>query len=90
MTWEDTAADKRDRIAKSIPSEWRIDTSSLSDNVMGVPAECGILSAEELEITESSAVDLVAKLAKGELKSVTVTTAFCKRAAIAHQVVCIN
>ena len=43
---------------------------------------------EELQITNSSAVDLVAKLAKGELKAVAVATAFCKRAAIAHQVVC--
>lgn len=89
-SWEDIAADKRERIDKSIPSEWRIDTKNLPDDVMGVPAKCGLLSAEELKITESSAVDLVAQLAKGELKAVTVTTAFCKRAAIAHQVVSRN
>lgn len=85
--WEEIAADKRARLEKSIPTEWRIDTKNLGDNVMDVPEKCGLLSAEELAITKSSAVDLVAKLAKGELKSVTVTTAFCKRAAIAHQVV---
>lgn len=85
--WEEIAADKRARLEKSIPSEWRIDTKDLPDNVMNVPETCGLLSAEELEITKSSAVDLVAKLAKGELKAVTVTTAFCKRAAVAHQVV---
>jgi len=86
--WEDVAADKRARIDKSIPSEWRIDTKNLGDNVMDVPAKCGLLSQDELEITNSSAVDLVARLAKGELKAVTVTTAFSKRAAIAQQVVC--
>ena len=86
-SWQDIAADKKARIDNSIPSEWRIDTKSLGDNVMDVPAKCGLLSAEELEITNSSAVDLVSKLSKGDLKAVTVTTAFCKRAAIAHQVV---
>lgn len=90
MTWEEVAADKRERIAASIPSEWRIDTKDLPDNVMEVPAMCGLLSAQELEITNSSAVDLVARLAKGELKAVAVTEAFCKRAAVAHQVVCIS
>ena len=89
-SWKDVAADKYERITKSIPSEWKIDTKNLSDNVMDVPAKCGLLSEEELKITESSAVDLVGKLAKGELKAVAVTTAFCKRAAIAHQVVCIR
>lgn len=88
QSWQDIAADKKARIEKSIPSEWRIDTNDLGDNVMDVPENCGLLSAEELAITKSSAVDLVAKLAKGELKAVTVTTAFCKRAAISHQVVC--
>lgn len=52
---------------------------------MGVPKSCGILTAGELAITESSAVDLVSQLAAGKLTSVAVTTAFCKRAAIAHQ-----
>ncbi|GAB7356939.1 hypothetical protein MBLNU459_g7784t1 [Dothideomycetes sp. NU459] len=84
--WEEIAAEKRARLESSIPSEWRIDTSNLGDNVMDVPEQCGLLSADELAITNSSAVDLVAKLAKGVLKAVTVTTAFCKRAAIAHQV----
>lgn len=86
QSWQDIAADKKARIEKSIPSEWKIDTSNLGDNVMDVPEACGLLSAEELAITKSSAVDLVARLAKGELKAVTVTTAFCKRAAISHQV----
>ncbi len=91
MTWEDIAADKKARIDKSIPAEWRIDVAGLGlgDSVMDAPAKSGILTPEELEITNSSAVDLVAKLADGRLKSVDVTLAFCKRAALAHQLVCL-
>ncbi|KEQ88240.1 glutamyl-tRNA amidotransferas-like protein subunit A [Aureobasidium pullulans EXF-150] len=84
--WKEIAAAKNQRINDSIPKEWRIDTSSLPDNVMDIPATSGILSRTELDITNSSATDLVAKLAAGKLKAVDVTTAFCKRAAISHQV----
>ncbi|KAG2161368.1 hypothetical protein VTO58DRAFT_110168 [Aureobasidium pullulans] len=84
--WKEVAAAKNQRINDSIPKEWRIDTSSLPDNVMEIPATSGILSKTELDITNSSATDLVAKLAAGKLKAVDVTTAFCKRAAISHQV----
>ncbi|THX75728.1 glutamyl-tRNA amidotransferas-like protein subunit A [Aureobasidium pullulans] len=84
--WKEIAAAKNQRINDSIPKEWRIDTSSLPDNVMDIPATSGILSKTEIDITNSSATDLVAKLAAGKLKAVDVTTAFCKRAAISHQV----
>ncbi|KAG9687797.1 hypothetical protein KCU84_g17254, partial [Aureobasidium melanogenum] len=82
--WKEVAAAKKQRINDSIPKEWIIDTSSLGANVMDVPATCGLLSKSELDITNSSATDLVAKLADGSLKAVDVTTAFCKRAAISH------
>lgn len=88
MGWKDIAADKKERIANSIPKEWRIDTSDLPSSVIDYPAQSGILSKEELAITNSTAVDLVQKLATGQVKSVDVTLAFCKRAALAHQLVC--
>lgn len=87
MSWEKTAADKKAKIEATIPQEWRIKSLPTGDSVMTFPKESGIMSTEELAITESSAVDLVAKLASGELTSVAVTTAFCKRAALAHQLV---
>lgn len=87
MTWEEAAADKKSRIAESIPQEWRIKTLPTEDNVMDYAKKSGILTAEEISITESSATELVEKLAAGQLKSVAVTTAFCKRAALAHQLV---
>jgi amidase len=85
--WERIAADKRARLEKTIPAEWKIHSVPESGSYMDVPATSGLLSETELQITGSSATDLVAKLASGELKSVDVTTAFCKRAAIAHQLV---
>jgi hypothetical protein len=85
--WEQLAADKRARIAKSIPSDWRIQDLPKEDCVFDYPKLSGLLSSQELEITSSSATALVEKLAKGQLKSVDVTLAFCKRAALAQQLV---
>ncbi|CRG85245.1 amidase [Talaromyces islandicus] len=86
--WETLAADKRARLEKTIPAEWKIPSVPESDSsYLDIPATSGVLSETELQITGSSATELVAKLASGELKSVDVTLAFCKRAAIAHQLV---
>ena len=85
MGWEEIATDKKARITASIPPEWRISSIPNTSNVMDYPKTSGILSTEELAITESSATDLVAELAAGKLTSVAVTTAFLKRAALAHQ-----
>jgi amidase len=87
MTWQEIAADKKSRITASIPPEWRITSIPSGDNVVGYPKISGIMSFEELEITESSASYLVANIAVGKLTAVAVTTAFCKRAALAHQLV---
>jgi len=87
MAWEQTAQDKKARIAATIPQEWRLKSEPTGISVMDYPKKSGIMSAEELAITESSAVDLVAKMAEGQLTSVAVTTAFCKRAALATQLV---
>lgn len=86
-SWEEIAADKKNRISESIPQEWRIKSIPTDVSVMGYPKESGIMSKEELAITESTAVDLVAQMAAGKLTSVAVTTAFLKRAALAHQLV---
>ncbi|KAJ9285560.1 hypothetical protein DTO021C3_6814 [Paecilomyces variotii] len=83
--WEELVADKRARLEKTIPAEWKIQTLPTEDSVIDYPTKSGLLSAKELEITNSTATDLVAKLATGELKSYDVTLAFCKRAALAHQ-----
>lgn len=84
-SWEELAADKRLRLSKTIPDDWKIKVLPTQDNAFDYPRISGLLSEQELAITQSSATDLVSKLAKGTLKSVDVTLAFCKRAAIAQQ-----
>jgi amidase len=54
-------------------------------NVMDVPYTCGIMSKEELDLTDKDATEFLELLASGKLKSYDVTLAFCKRAAIAQQ-----
>ena len=52
------------------------------------PRICGLLTEHELDITENyDAVTLLEKIAAKELTSHLVTTAFCKRAAVAQQLV---
>jgi amidase len=85
--WEKLAEDKRSRISKSIPSEWIIKDRQENVSAFEYPKLSGLLSEQELKWTNSSATDLVAQLAKGQLKSVDLTTAFCKRAALAQQLV---
>lgn len=93
-SWEQIGARKRQELLASIPEEWRIPTHLLpaetEDDVTSWPETCGWFTPEELAITNSSASELVPQLVSGQLSSETVTRAFCKRAAAAHQLVCIS
>lgn len=89
-TWRDLAAKKKQSVLDAIPKGWQFDASKYAgrSNVTDVPKETGILSSRDLEITEiDDANELVAALASGTYSAVEVTTAFLKRAAIAHQLV---
>lgn len=88
-SWQELVADKLQRQKAAIPKEWLI-TPPPSDqlDVTDVPGSCGLLTLDELEITETEDVGvLLANLASGEWSSVDVTTAFYKRAIVAQQVV---
>lgn len=89
--WEAIAAKKREDLSSSIPEEWRIPSDLLppadQDDVTGFPERSGWFTPEELTITGQTAAELLPRLASGELTSETVTRAFCKRAAAAHQLV---
>lgn len=89
--WRSIIADKRARQLASIPKEWLISPDGLPPkdtlDVSTFPESCGRLSAKELEMTDSSVSILLSKLAQSEWSSVEVTTAFYKRAIIAHQLV---
>ncbi|KAL4737310.1 amidase signature domain-containing protein [Aspergillus similis] len=93
--WEDKVKSKQAQTAAVIPPEWTLpaeilrEYSSSSANVVDVPRACGILTQREIHITEDyDATALLEKLAAGAFTSVEVTTAFCKRAAIAQQLTC--
>ncbi|KAH8435262.1 general amidase GmdB [Aspergillus melleus] len=93
LDWHALVAQKRKQLDAQIPPEWRLSDSfvaSLPENghliKADIPRRSGILSDVELEITENyTAAQLLQKLAWGDVSSVAVTTAFCKRAAIAQQ-----
>jgi amidase len=52
--WKDLAAVKRKSVYNAIPENWLLPEGKYSDlqNVMDVPKDCGLLSEQELEITE--------------------------------------
>jgi len=88
MHWKALAADKKQRQLKSIPQDWLVPLPPDSTlDVTGFPETCGLLNAREIEITNTVVDVLLEKLASGEWTSVDVTTAFYKRAIIAHQLV---
>ncbi|KAG7001229.1 hypothetical protein FOFC_13555 [Fusarium oxysporum] len=78
--------------ALRVPKEFRLPLCVIQDapkNVTEIPAKCGILSPEEIEITEMhDAVSLLEAIASRRYTAVAVARAFCKRAIIAHQVTC--
>ncbi|KAJ7596784.1 general amidase [Mycena floridula] len=88
-TWQELVADKQRRQQASIPPEWLLKDSQLPSadvlNVIDVPESCGLLSEKEIAITNSPVELLLPALAKGQYSAVETTTAFYKRAIIAHQ-----
>lgn len=86
--WTALAAEKKQRQLKSIPQEWLVTPPPPSTlDVTGFPESCGLLNAREIEITNTSVDVLLKRLASAEWTAVDVTTAFSKRAIIAHQLV---
>ncbi|KAJ4373397.1 hypothetical protein N0V83_003692 [Neocucurbitaria cava] len=86
--WQLIAWQKKDEQYARIPSEWRLDSLPAPNitNYADIPRQCGLLSKEELEITEQYDATGLADAIRGrKLKCVDVTRAFCKRAAIAQQ-----
>ena len=88
--WKDLAAAKKAHQQKTIPGQWIIANPPPKDqlDVSALPESYGVLSAKDVEITNSQVDVLLAKLADGTWSTVEVTTAFSKRAIIAHQLVC--
>lgn len=93
-SWQSIADARRNKINNAIPASHRLPPNyieGLADprNVIDIPDCCGILTQREIEITTtSSATKLLEDIKNRVYTSVEVTAAFCKRASIAHQLVC--
>lgn len=88
-TWKDLVEDKQRRQQEAIPKEWLIPpVDKEHKNILETPLTCGLLSPREIEITGVSDVSIILdNLATARWSAVEVTTAFAKRAIIAHQLV---
>ncbi len=89
--WMTVAATKREALAKQIPKAYLVPSDQLPPpdqlNVTAWARQSAWFSPREAEITESTASQLLAKMAAGTWSSEEVTRAFCRRAAAAQQLV---
>lgn len=91
IPWQDRAAEKVARTASKIPPNWRIsqedrDRARKTTNLTG-PFIQSFLSKDEVRIVRLDSNSLVQKIASRSLSSLEVVNAYCKTAAIAHQIV---
>ncbi|KAL4933684.1 amidase signature domain-containing protein [Aspergillus undulatus] len=87
--WQQIASEKRDANLAKIPPEWILEPQVLEDgrsrhSIVGDYME-GLLDAKSRYVTDMDVPELVARMETGTLTAVEVVTAFCKRAAYAHQ-----
>lgn len=89
--WQEIRDLKKSEQASRIPTGWKLSSKDIpteeTTDLRPVAATCGILSDRELDITGESydATSLAAAIAEGTYSAEEVATAFCKRAAIGHQ-----
>jgi len=90
-TWQSKAAAKRAAILASIPEEWRLSPVQLkkADGVRNITGAFiqQFLNEDEVSIITLDSVPIVEAIKSGKLSAVQVARAFCKAAAIAHQIV---
>jgi amidase len=90
-TWEQKAAAKRAETLTKIPQEWRLDPADVARaghqrDLTGAFIQ-QFLNAEDVAIISKDSAEIVNHVEEGQLTAVQVATAFCKTAAIAHQIV---
>lgn len=92
-SWQERAAAKRASILAEIPAAWRLDKTDLEraekQRVLAGPFIEQLLGADTLSIVGKDSVPLVDAIKNGTYTSEQVTEAFCKSAAIIHQIVSI-
>jgi amidase len=89
--WEEAASTCRIILDNSIPKQWRLDQSQLPPegqaDVVALPETCGLLSVEEIEMTNQSVAGLLKAYESGQWTVEAVLVAFLKRATIGQQLV---
>lgn len=87
--WKSIAEAKRAALLASIPQEWIIPADILPSedqlDVTTFPEQSGFFTEKELEITSTKIPALLEKVHSRTWTSEEVAQAFCKRAAVAHQ-----
>lgn len=81
LKWQLVAWQKKDEQFARIPSEWRLHSlpSPETTNYVDIARKCGLLTPQELEITEEyDATALAEAIREKKLKCVHVAQAFCK------------
>lgn len=89
MSWREKATARRQALTAQIPLEWSIEPSTVANvlDVRAIPDTCGVLNAEDIQITKSLTSDLLSRIHDRTWTSERVMLAFCKRAVLAHQLV---
>ncbi|KAF2799408.1 amidase [Melanomma pulvis-pyrius CBS 109.77] len=89
LEYETKRASLLDAFWEKVSTEYYLAQATISNpptNVSEIPRNCGILTPEEIKITENfDATGLAEALARRQYTAVAVATAFAKRAIIAHQ-----
>lgn len=79
--WQLVSWQKKDQQFSKIPSEWMLKHLPTADvtNYTDIPRKCGLLTKQELSITEDfDAVGLADAIRSKKLTCVAVASAFCK------------
>ncbi|KAI9668914.1 MAG: hypothetical protein M1829_005226 [Trizodia sp. TS-e1964] len=91
QSWQDKAAAKVAQTKSKICPEWTLTESDLEDaknqRELSGPFIEKFLESKEQEIIHIDSVSLVAKIKAGQHTALEVALAYCKTAAIAHQIV---
>lgn len=94
QSWQDRAAAKRASILAEIPAEWRLAQADIDraekQRVLVGPFMEQLLDPETVSIVNKDSVPLVEAIKSRTYTSEQVTRAFCKTAAVAHQIVSVG
>lgn len=90
-SWETKAQTARDILENSIPKQWLVDPKLLQTagtrNVTVAVEKRGLLTDNEIEMTNATTDGLLEKYRSGFWTAEAVITAYLKRATIGHQLV---